>query len=436
MLFLLLFFLFKPGEYSFTGIYFFRQNPLNYHGAVIRENEFEIFNPLYFYLKELQFFKIENQRITPYQMKFEWDMGLKKENKNSVLRLIYNHVCNHGIDHPGIDRRQWNQFAVKIDLWNRYFYLRNSTGYVVSPFGPKRKNNNYNWIFLHNLIFKKDFGYFRILFDIEFEGFLDVSSLKYSSTFKIIIANERFLMGSGLERRHGLQGVNTEALSLYEIFTGIMERIPEFEVSYGYLFKNPDYSFFSDFMVKYKIFKTTGILTHLKTVSPPKTQQPRFYDYKIGLNMDFKNINLQLYHRERRDGNLFDGKFEEINAFNLNKRFLMNDYSLKISFDYIFKKSDYPFYLQTQFNIKREIYGSKNSLFGADFEIDSYYLYGNRKTGFILSAGPSFIINSKKEIKLCFRQKISSSETLEYYGILEQRFFISIRFKNKEKCNT
>lgn len=429
-------FTFLPHEYSLAGIYLFKKNPLDYHGAIVRENEFEIFKPFYFYLKEIQFFKTESQRITPYQIKFEWDMGLKKQNKNSVLRFAYNHVCNHGIDHPGLDRRQWNQLALKIDFWNRYFYFQNSAGYVVSPFGPKRKNNNYNWIFFHNLGFEQDFRYFRILFDIEFEGFLGVSSLKYSSAFKIIITNGEFFTGSGMEEEYGLKGVNSEATNLYEIFAGIIQKLPDFEVSYGYLFKNPGHSFFSDFMVEYKIFKTMGILTHLKTVSPPKTQQPRFYDYKIGLDMDFKNMDLQLYHRERRDGNLFDGKFEEINAFNLNKRFLISDYSLRILLDYIFKKSDYPFYLQTQFNIERKIYESKNSLFKADFEIDFSYLYGNKKTGFILSAGPSFIINSKKKIKFCFRQKISSSETLEHYGVLEQRFFVSIRFKNKEKYNT
>ncbi len=436
MLFLLIFFLFKPDEYSFTGIYFLGQNSLDYQGAVIRESEFEIFNPFYFYLKEFQFFKTENIKIIPYQIKFEWDIGFKRKNKNSILKVVYNHVCNHGIDHPGIDRRQWNQFAIKLILLNRHFFFQNSAGYVVSPFGPKRKNNNYNWIFFHKVGFEKKFKHFCLMFDVGLEGFMDITSLRYSSAFKIIIASGRFFMGSGFERHYSLQGVNTGAVSFYHLFTGIMERIPEFEVSYGYFFKNPDYSFFSDFTTEYKIFKTIGILTHLKTVSPLKTQQPRFYDYKIGFNADLKSTNFQLYHRERRDGNLFDGKSEEINSISLNNKILFKDILLHFLLDYAIKVKDYPFRITAGLEIQKEIYEWKNIPLKIIFNTELYYLSGKSERGFIFEAGPSFSIKKKKDIRLCFRQKIASNETLEHYGIFEQRFFISMRFENKKENQT
>lgn len=416
MLFIFIF-LFIPGDYSSIEFHIFKKNILEYSGAFVRKSEFEIFPPLYFYLKEFQFFKTNKSRPVPYQIKFEWDIGFKKGRDNLIIRAVYSHVCNHGIDHPGTDRRQWNQFAIKTDFLNKNMYIKNSVGYVVSPFGPKRKNNFYNLILLHEFIFEKKLKLFCLSLNLKFEEFFESSSIKYSCFIKAFII-KNFYLGGGAWREHGLSGKNEEMINIYEIFTGIFEKIPDFKISYGYLFKNPTYSFFSDFFVKYKILKNLKIITHLKTISPPKTQQPRFYDYKGGIEIDLKKINLTLYHRERRDGNLFDGDIEEFNS--LNSKFHL------FSIEYFFLKRKFPFNFSFGIKDYKSIYRWKTFPFEVKFMIEISYLIGKNRKGLVFEAGPFFKINAKRKIGLCFSQKIASPYTLERYGIFEHRFFISV----------
>lgn len=417
-MFLLFIFLFpETSEYSSISMHFFEKNLLDYKGAFIRESEFEVFAPFYFYLKEIQFYKSEKEEILPYQIRFEWDMGFKKSKGNFNIRTVYNHVCNHGIDHPGYDRRQWNQLAVKVNWLGEKFSFLNSAGYVVSPFGPKRKNNNYNWIFMHEFILEKEIKNFFVFFGFKLQGFLEIHSIRYSGVLRIFIGTAKIYTGYGLWREYGLRGKNNEAITLKEIFSGIIERIPYFKVSYGYLFKNPSYSFFSDFLVKYEIFRNFRFITGLKTISPPKTQQPRFYDYKTGIEFGLKKAGMSFYHRERRDGNLFDGKTEKINALNIK--------FLDFSIDYILSERNFPFRVCFGISTYRFIYRWEKTPFWVKFRINFYYLNGKEK-GFVFEAGPSFCIKVKREIDLSFSQKIASDDTLEKYGIFEQRFFISV----------
>ncbi len=417
---MLLIFLFKiiPFEYSLLNFHLLSKNPIFYRIYISRENEFKVLKPVYFYLREFLFFKETYKRITPYYIRFDWGIGFYKSFSNSDFKFFYSHVCNHGIDHRGEDRRQWNQIGFKMVLRKENFYFSNSIGYVTSPFGPKRFYNNYYWILFSDLIFKKDLRLFSLLFDINLTGFYTLKSLKYEWEFKIYLLKNDFSFGFKNESKYGLLGNNKENFIFNSIFIGLFKNLTDLNFLYGYLYKNLKYGFFSKGSVKYKIFKNIKILTDIETISFLHTQRPRFDDFKMGGEFKFKNLKLILYHRERRDDNLFDGKVEKLKTLEINfSNFILG---------YSFYRKNYPFLFFT--GIKYEKYIYSKSIFFVKYNFYFLFLQGKKENGFIIESGPSFLIIKDREVALSYTIKAKSENVVENYGLFENRIFISFNF--------
>lgn len=391
-------------NYSFIDFCFLEKNNISYKFYILRENEVEIYKPLYFNLKEILFFKEENKKLTPYSIRFNWEMKINVFN----LNFFYNHVCNHGIDHKGEDRRQWNQIGFKKDLEIKNFYFLNSIGYVFSPFGPKRYLNNYNFIFLHKLIFKKDLKFLKFFIDLNFEGFYEIRNLRYETELKIYFLRDFLNLGFKREKKYGIYGINKEGIDFKSIFFGIFKNLEEINLLYGHFFKNPSYGFFSKVFTKYNLFKNLKIFFNVETVSPRKRQIPRFCKFDVGNEIEIKNLKLMLRHVERRDGNLYDGKTEKINSFEIKfKNFLL---------DYFFERKNFPYNFLLGINLYEKFSFIEYGIYLA-------YLYGKKEKGIIFEQGPEFLIKDK--FKISYKSKISSQNFFENYGIFEQRFFIS-----------
>ncbi len=409
-----------PFEYSFLKFHL-SKNPLFYRIYILRENEFKVYQPVYFYLKEFLFFKETQKRFTPYYMRFDWGFGFYKSFSDFDFKFFYSHVCNHGIDHRGEDRRQWNQIGLKIVLRKENLYFSNSIGYVASPFGPKRFYNNYYWLLFHNFIFKRDLKAFQILLDITLTGFYTLKSLKYEREFKIYFFKDDLSFGFKDESRYGLLGNNNEKFIFQSIFFGLSKNLADLNFLYGYLYKNLRYGFFSKVFVKYKIFKNTKLLLDMETVSFLHTQRPRFNDFKIGGEFKFKDLKLLLYHKERRDDNMFDGKTEKLKNFEID--------FLNLILGYSFYRKNYPFFFFT--GIKYDKYVYSKSIFFVKYNFYFLFLQGKKEKGFTIESGPSFLIIKDRVLGISYIIKANSENIVENYGLFENRIFISFNFDKK-----
>ncbi|MEN3043819.1 MAG: hypothetical protein ABDH37_01180 [Candidatus Hydrothermales bacterium] len=409
----LIFFLFIPFEKSTVKVHL-SKNYILYNLYFVRENEFEIYKPFYFNLKEFLYFKKFKNRITPYYIRYDWDIGIYKNFPKYSVKFFFNHVCNHGLDNEGKDRRQWNQIGFKLSFKKEKFYLSNSIGYVTSPFGPKRIHNNYYWIFSHILAYKKDYKKLSIIFKLDLTGFYTLKSLVYEKNIKIYLQKNEFYFGANKEVKYGLLGKNDEKFVFQNIFWGIFKNIDNLHFLYGYFLKNIKHSFFSKTLVKYKIFKNIKILLDIETVSFPKMQRPRFDDFKIGNEIELKNLKITLYHRERRDDNLFDGKTEKYKKLKIN--------FLNLSFGFSFDRKHYPFYLYTNLFFEKNLY--KNKIFTIKNISYITFLIGKKEKGFIFENGPSISIVKNKILGLSFLIRISTENVFYSYSFLEKRIFI------------
>jgi hypothetical protein len=395
-------------DYFIINFHILQKNEIFYRFYILRENEFEIYKPLYFNLKEILFFKGENKKLTPYSVRFDWEMKINLFN----LNFFYNHICNHGIDHKGEDRRQWNQIGFKKDFKIKNFYFLNSIGYVFSPFGPKRYLNNYNFIFLHKLIFEKNLKFLKFFIDLNFEGFYEIKKLKYETELKIYFLKNYLDFGLKGERKYGIYGLNDKKIGLKSIFFGFLNKIEEINFLYGHFFKNPNHSFFSKAFTKYRLIEKIKIFFNLETISPLKRQIPRFCKFEIGIEKEIKNLKLFLRHIERRDGNLYDGKTEKINSFEIELK--------NFSLNYFFEKKNFPYNFLLGINFFKKFSFIEYGIYLA-------HLYGKKEKGIIFEQGPECLIKDK--FKISYKSKITSEKFFENYGIFEHRFFIS--YKNK-----
>ncbi|MEN3045825.1 MAG: hypothetical protein ABDH49_02380 [Candidatus Hydrothermales bacterium] len=392
----------------------FSKNYLFYNLYVTRETEFEIYNPFYFSLREFLYFKKFKSRVTPYYMRYDWDIGIYKNFQKYYIKLFFAHVCNHGLDIEGKDKRQWNQIGFKFVLEEKNYYLLNSIGYVASPFGPKRIHNNYNWIFSHNFTFKKDYKRFSIIFQLDLTGFFTLKSLLYENNLAIYFQKSDFYLGTGREVKYGLLGKNDEKFVFQNIFLGMLKKIDELYFLYGYFFKNPKHSFFSQALVKYEILKNVKILLDVATISFPRLQRPRFDDFKVGKEIKLKNLKICLYHRERKDDNLFDGKTEKYKKITVSL--------LPLSLGFSFDRKHYPFYFYAHFKIKKNLY--KNRVFNVENSSNITLLIGKKERGFIFEGGPAVHTGESKRLGISYMIKISTENIFYSYGFVENRIFI------------
>ncbi len=415
-MFLVLFFNFLKEDFSILSFNLLKENFLNLGAVIFREAEFEIYKPFYFHIRETHFL---DKNFSPYSIRFEWNTGLRRIKNNFIFKFLYSHTCNHGIDHEGEDRRQWNHFAIKIEKYLKNFYFKNYTGYVTSPFGPKRKYNDYNFIFFHNFGIIRDLKNLKINFDLELYGFLSKSSLKYSFFLKFLITHKNNIFGTGIRKDYGLKGDNPVWLNKF--FKGLFCEFPEIDVSYSLFLKNKNHSFFSRVILKYILFKRkVKIFTSLETVSPYGVQYPRFYDYKAGFEFEFKFLNVILYHRERRDGNLFDGKKEELNSLSLKRKLEFGKFNFVPKIEYYLKTRNYSFYFLSGFQVRLPVYKY------IGYEADFYILKGNKDFGVIIEKEVYFFVKLKRELKFSLIKKVASEKTLESYGLFQYRLAISL----------
>jgi hypothetical protein len=265
---------------------------------------------------------------------------------------------------------------------------------------------------LHKLIFEKNLKFLKFFIDLNFEGFYEIKKLKYETELKIYFLKNYLDFGLKGERKYGIYGLNDKKIGLKSIFFGLLNKIEEINFLYGHFFKNPNHSFFSKAFTKYRLVEKIKIFFNLETISPLKRQIPRFCKFEIGIEKEIKNLKLFLRHIERRDGNLYDGKTEKINSFEIELK--------NFSLNYFFEKKNFPYNFLLGINFFKKFSFIEYGIYLA-------HLYGKKEKGIIFEQGPEFLIKDK--FKISYKSKITSEKFFENYGIFEHRFFIS--YKNK-----